>query len=160
MKITLPTFAAFRAFALLACGLELAARTIDALSSTPAALARQAGAWQWLQWVAVTATPANPGPLYAGLVLVSFVAFAWAFWRCTASLAAYGSASAWLLVQVAVGALVESDLLYLVAAEFAFLMPHRRAWRWLAVLGVSTVAANLPEFMHVQGAAPRCNVRG
>jgi len=160
MKIALPTFAAFRAFALLACGLELAVRMVDALSSTPAMLVRQAGAWQWPQWVAVTVAPGNAAPLNVGLVLVSFGAFAWAFWRRTSRPAASRWDAALLLAQVAVGALVESDLLYLVAAEFAFLMPHRQVWRWLAILGVGTVAANLPEFMHVHGASPRCNVPG
>lgn len=161
MKITCSSPTAFRALALLGCGVALAVRLIDALSTTPAELARQAQARYLPQLLAVGGAPADPVQAYAALLIACFAAFAGALaWRTSARGAGSRWGGALLLAQVAVGAFVESDLLYLVAAELAFLMPHRPALRWLACVGACYVAATLPNLAHANAGVPHCNLAG
>jgi signal transduction histidine kinase len=161
MKTSLSTYTAFRAIALLACAVICAVRLGDALSMPPAELLRQARALYLPQVLAVAGAPAEPVQRYVMLLSLCFALFAAAFaWRTSPRGASPRRAAALLAVQVAIGACVESDLLYLVAAELAFVMPHRQALRWQGVIGLSYMAATLPTVVQTHAGQPHCNVAG
>jgi signal transduction histidine kinase len=161
MKTSLSTYAAFRAIALVGCCVICAVRLGDALSMSPAELLRQAQALNLPQALVVAGGPAEPVQRYAVLLCLGFALFAAAFaWRTSPGGASPQLGAGLLVVQVAIGACVESDLLYLVAAELAFVMPHRLALRWLGVIALGYVAATLPMLAHTNAGHPRCNVAG
>lgn len=98
---------------------------------------------------------------YLGILVLAFSLFAFSAWIRTDR----KIKSAWLdtglfALQILIGALVESDLLYLVAAELAFILPLRKALAWLCGLMLTFVASTIPILMHAGVGTPRCNVAG
>ena len=75
-------------------------------------------------------------------LLIAFVAL---FWRATLSPARLSRSglAALLLAQVAIGAVVDSTVLFLLAAELALVVPLRSALKWLALQIAMTLLARL-----------------
>lgn len=96
------------------------------------------------------------------LYLASVALFAAAFWMRT-SPSRYRPAqtdSGLLAVQIILGLLVNPELLYIVAAELALVLPLRPALRWLSLQVSAYIALSLFRFVHVHDFHLICNVVG
>jgi signal transduction histidine kinase len=103
-------------------------------------------------------------PWLFGLVvaghLAGMVLFMLAFARCTAfSRPDTPRATAVLLaVQIGLGLLIEAELLYVVAAELALILPWRQALVWLGAQASALVAVGLWRLARADGPLLFCNV--
>ncbi len=160
-----PTIAVFRVAGLLGCAAMLVSVLLDALAMPAGLMARLAEAGQPLPAVAhglAAAWRLAPSKVHVALIVVAFAAFALSFWWCTRPGRGARGASVVLalLVQGVAGACVESDLLYLLAAELAFVLPTRAAVPWLLAGMAGYVLASIPLLMHGASGVPRCNIPG
>jgi two-component system sensor histidine kinase DesK len=83
--------------------------------------------------------PAFLVPMHYGVALAIYLGFGWALWintRCLAGQVAEPWVMARLGLQAAAGFTLNSDLLYMVAAETALVLPGRTAGIWMLVQGV------------------------
>lgn len=90
-------------------------------------------------------TPAWVRPANTVIVLLAMLAFAIAFWRNSRSVAAAPAPGrvALLVLQIAIGMVISTDLLFLAAAEVPFVLPRRPAVGWMAAQGAATVVLAL-----------------
>lgn len=88
--------------------------------------------------------------------------FAAAFWRRTnPSLELPVPINAGLLsAQILLGLLINAELLYIVAAEFALVLARRQALTWLCVQAIVYVALQLSRLLYIHAVPLICNVSG
>jgi signal transduction histidine kinase len=94
--------------------------------------------------------------------VLATVSFMLAFYRRTdpSSALRTPAAAALLGVQIALGLLIGEELLYLVAAEIALVLPWRRALAWWCGQAVAFVTVGLERLQHVNDAVLLCNLSG
>lgn len=116
-----------------------------------------------LAWLAVWfggSDTGRDGGIYLALLAGGFAVFGVAFWNATSPSRRGAWVAGWLAVQALLGAAVESNLLYLAAAELAFVLPRHRIGPWLGGLMAAYVVATVPILLLTQRAAATCNVPG
>lgn len=170
MKLT--TFNLFRTIAMLSCAILLAIALARAVNMGPAQVEKLAAlnraATVLALHLADMATGAGVDRMaavlwfYLGLLVLAFSLFALAFWvRTSRQIERSTLLDAGLLImQILIGALVESELLHLVAAELAFVFPLQHALKWLCAQMLVFVASTIPALLHADVGVPRCNVPG
>lgn len=168
MKLTALTL--FRMIIMLACAIMLAVALADAVDMGPRQLQKAASLNKVIavsalrlagMFVNENADRSIAGlQIYLGLLGLAFSVFAAAIWgRTSPQIKRSASLDAGLLaVQILVGALVESDLLYLVAAELAFVLPLRTALAWLCAQMLTFIVSTISILMHTGAGTPRCNI--
>lgn len=171
-SIALPTLAAFRTVALLACAIMLAVALTSSLGMGPARIEMDAALNKPTAMLAmklagtIRGTGADPEQaalwFYLGILVLAMSLFAACFWwRTSPTIKRPALLDAGLLaVQILVGALVESNLLHLVAAELAFILPPRAAVAWLCTQMAIFVMPAIPLLAQPELGTPVCNVDG
>ena len=153
----------FRATILLACAVELVVSVADLLSAERESWLGAAGPGRPLALLALqlSSGEAAARDVYLCLLVLSFALFALAFWYRTSNTAGPSTTGALLIAyQILAGALVHSDLLYLVAAELAFVLPSRHALIWLGALLLAYWLSTVPALLQIDPGAARCSVPG
>ncbi len=160
--MSLRTDLMFRAIALSASAVVMGITWANVLATDPGSWLQSVGTGRSLALLALHLS-AGDLPIgrstYLCLSSLAFVSFALAFWCGTRNGDGSSTARALLLaVQILVGALDESDLLFLVAAELAFVMPSRDGLAWLAVLPMAYGLSTLPTLLQTASGLAHCNV--
>jgi signal transduction histidine kinase len=171
-----PTVNIFRVIAQVACAVMLALGLLDMMELTPQRIQQAAAGWSALPMLAMQLARLSgadgaevPQLAYWGLlnlfVLLGLL-FALALWlRTSPQLRRSSRLDAGLLaVQVLIAVLLEPwtepGLVYLVAAELAFILPFRAALACLLTQIALVDAASMPLLLHVGEGRPQCNVAG
>lgn len=148
---------------LLACVLLLGSELSSALELGVRMLQEAAAAQHVLPKIAlaVARTSASALAVYLGLFGTALALFAGIAWLLLHErLAARGVRVGLLLVQLVIGAVVESDLFYLLAAQVAFMLPFPRAWPCLLACMAGLAISFMPLLSLLGAATPLCNIPG
>lgn len=157
------TLGRFYLLLLLACSALLLSEFSTAFELGGRMLQEAAAAQHVLAKVALGMADTNSSALalYLSLFSAALALFAGLTrWLLYARTVPRGLCFALLLLQLLIGAAVESDLLYLLAAQVAFIRPFPRSWPWLLACMAALAFSFLPLLPLLSRATPLCNIPG
>jgi signal transduction histidine kinase len=155
--MTLSTRGRFAMLIALACLLIASVTAYDVLTLGRQAVLGQAASGHALATLALAWQPQTPAPAFIGMFAGGIAIFAIAGGLC---IRATRVRAELMLLQLALGGLLESDLLYLVAAQAGFLLPYPAGLRWLAASAGVLAFSFLPLALRLAQAHPACNLAG